>query len=108
MGTKLFRSPAVFFQRQIQDLLEVSGGDFGLQLPAGSPLQPAVTLLHLLLKTNPKHKLEINLTRSDKYWVQFAVNPSGASKNTQKCEIHGIRIARRCDKEWVLMEAFSR
>ena len=69
MEAKLFRSPAVFFRRQIQDLPEVSGGDFELQLPAGSPLQPAVTLPRLLLKTNPKHKLEINLARSDKYWV---------------------------------------
>ena len=30
MEAKLFRSPAVFFRRQIQDLPEVSGGDFEL------------------------------------------------------------------------------
>ena len=40
-----------------------------LQLPAEPPLASAVTLLRLLLKTNPKHKLKINLARSDKYWV---------------------------------------
>ena len=68
-GGKIIPIACSFFRRQIQDLPEVSGGDFGLQHPAGSPLQSAVTLLRLLLKTNPKHKLEINLARSDKYWV---------------------------------------
>ena len=53
------------------DMSEQSGqsGEQSGQLPAEPPLASAVTLLLLLLKTNPKHKLKINLARSDKYWV---------------------------------------
>ena len=58
------------FRGKFRTLLEVPGGDFEPLLPAEPPLAQAVTLLRrLLLKTNPKHKLKINLARSDKYWV---------------------------------------